>query len=388
MARQISRRTLLRGAGVGAFALGSAAVLPLFGTPDRRQDPATCTTADLSESDRRLIVSNWPEYIDPPEDGYVSTLQDFEAETGITVRYTADVNDNNEFFAKVINQLGACQPVDRDMFVLTDWAAARCIQMGWVQPIAAANVPNLHANLIDSLSGLAWDPEREFSAPWQAGLTGIAYNKKLVDKPVGSFSELVTRPDLKGRITLLTEMRDTMGFFLLMDGADPADFTDAQWQSAIERLREVKSARQVRAFTGNEYVQDLAAGNIAACEAWSGDVLAAGDPNIEFVVPEEGLMIWADNMLVPNKAEHLANAEKWIDFYFRPDVAAKLAAWVNYICPVQGAQEEMEKIDPDLASDPLIFPDDETLALTNSFMALEEFQMREYEGDFADVTGG
>ncbi|KAA1420554.1 spermidine/putrescine ABC transporter substrate-binding protein [Mumia zhuanghuii] len=382
----MSRRTLLRGAGGAAFLLGSAAVLPLFGTPDRRQDPAACAATDRS-SDGRLIVSNWPEYIDQPEDGYVTTMAEFEKETGITVSYTADVNDNNEFFAKVVNQLGACEPVNRDMFMLTDWAAARMIQMGWIQPLDPANVPNLHNNLISSLRDLSWDPERGYSAPWQAGLTGIAYNKAKV-KEVRSFDELLNRSDLKGRVTLLTEMRDTMGFMLLKNGADPADFTDDQWGVAMDDLRKSSDAGQIRAFTGNEYVQDLAAGNILACEAWSGDVLAAGDPNIEFVVPEEGLMIWADNMLIPNQAEHHANAEKWIDYYFRPDVAAKLAAYVNYICPVQGAQAEMEKIDPELAADPLIFPDDETLAKTNSFMALEEFQMREYEGDFADVTGG
>ncbi len=386
MVRQMSRRTLLRGAGGAAFLLGSAAVLPLFGTPDRRQDPAACAATDRS-SDGRLIVSNWPEYIDQPEDGYVTTMAEFEKETGITVSYTADVNDNNEFFAKVVNQLGACEPVNRDMFMLTDWAAARMIQMGWIQPLDPANVPNLHNNLISSLRDLSWDPERGYSAPWQAGLTGIAYNKAKV-KEVRSFDELLNRSDLKGRVTLLTEMRDTMGFMLLKNGADPADFTDDQWGVAMDDLRKSSDAGQIRAFTGNEYVQDLAAGNILACEAWSGDVLAAGDPNIEFVVPEEGLMIWADNMLIPNQAEHHANAEKWIDYYFRPDVAAKLAAYVNYICPVQGAQAEMEKIDPELAADPLIFPDDETLAKTNSFMALEEFQMREYEGDFADVTGG
>jgi spermidine/putrescine transport system substrate-binding protein len=146
----------------------------------------------------------------------------------------------------------------------------------------------------------------------------------------------------------------------------------------------------VRAFTGNEYIQDLAAGNILACEAWSGDVIQAqiDNPAIKFVVPEEGLVLWSDNMLVPNLAQHQANAELWMNYYYQPDVAAKLASWVNYICPVQGAQQEMEKIDPDLVDNPLIFPDDEMLAQTMSFMALDEQQTTRYEGEFADVTGG
>ena len=181
-----------------------------------------------------------------------------------------------------------------------------------------------------------------------------------------SFEELLTRDDLKGRISLLTEMRDTMGFMLKVTGADPDEFTEDEWHNALDKLESVVSAGQVRAFTGNEYIQDLAAGNIVACEAWSGDVIQAqfDNPAIKFVAPEEGLMLWSDNMLVPNLAEHQANAEAWMNYYYQPDVAAKLAAWVNYICPVQGAKEEMEKIDPDLVDNPLIFPDDETLSKT------------------------
>jgi spermidine/putrescine transport system substrate-binding protein len=217
----------------------------------------------------------------------------------------------------------------------------------------------------------------------------MAYNAQETGE-VKSFEELLTRSDLKGRITLLTEMRDTMGFMLKVVGADPEDFDDDDWHNAIDKLQSVVSAGQVRAFTGNEYIQDLAAGNIVACEAWSGDVIQAqvDNPDIKFVTPEEGLMLWSDNMLVPNLAEHQANAEAWMNYYYQPDVAAKLAAWVNYICPVEGAREEMEKLNPDLVDNPLIFPDEETLSKSMSFMALDEAQITQYEGEFSDVTGG
>ena len=201
--------------------------------------------------------------------------------------------------------------------MLTDWMAARVIQVGWIQKLDASNVPNLHDNIIDSLAAPAWDKNRDFSAPWQSGLTGIAYNKKKV-KEVKSFQELLTRPDLNGRVSLLTEMRDTMGFALLAVGADPGKFTDADWQKAIESMRKAKSDGQVRAFTGNDYVQDLSAGNILAAEAWSGDIANAGDDNLVWIPPEEGVMIWADNMLVPNLATHKINAEKWINYYYDP----------------------------------------------------------------------
>ncbi|TIC80496.1 spermidine/putrescine ABC transporter substrate-binding protein [Nocardioides sp. GY 10113] len=383
----MSRRTALRGGAGALLGLGSLAVLPAFGTPDRKQDPASCFAADVSDTDRKLVVSNWPAYIDEDGKKYVSTLTQFEKDFGIDVSYTADVNDNLEFFAKVVNQLGACETTKRDMFMLTDWMAARMLQVGWIQPLDKSRVPNLDANLIDSLRGVGWDPERNYSAPWQSGLSGIAYNKEKV-KEVRSFEELLSRPDLKGRISLLTEMRDTMGLTLLSQGADPASFTDTEWDNAIDRLRKARSDGQVRAFTGNEYIQDLAAGNIVACEAWSGDVAAAEDPNLVFVTPEEGQMIWSDNMLIPNLATHQSNAEDWINYYYDPEVAAKLAAYVWYICPVKGAQEAMEKVDPSLVDNPLIFPTAEMMATTHSFMALEEFQIRAYEGDFADVIGG
>lgn len=381
----VDRRTVMKGVG-GLAALGASGfLLTRFDTPDQKQDPATCTTADLSESDKKLVFSNWPEYIDEDDGDYVSTLTQFEKDTGIEVRYTADVNDNNEFFAKVKNQLGSCASSKRDLFALTDWMAARMIQVGWIQKLDASKVPNLHANIIDSLKSPEWDPRREYSAPWQSGLTGIAYNKAKVGE-IKSFSELITRDDLKGRVSLLTEMRDTMGFMLLIQGADPENFTDAQWQKAIDDLTKARSDGQFRSFTGNDYVQDLAAGNILACEAWSGDIANAGDENLVWIPPEEGIMIWADNMIIPNLASHQANAEKWIDYYYEPEVAAKLAAYNSYICPVKGAQEAMEQVDPEQVDNDLIFPSAETLSKTHRFMALDEATMRTYEGDFNDVT--
>ncbi|NYD42394.1 polyamine ABC transporter substrate-binding protein [Nocardioides panaciterrulae] len=386
----LSRRGLLRGAGGVAFAGASLAALklPFFAVDGAQQVPANCRATDVSAQDKQLVISNWPGYIDPRKKA-TSTFQVFEDRTGISVSYTDDINDNAEFYAKVKNQLSACQTIDRDMIILTDWMAARMIGLGWIQPLDKKKVPNLHANLIDPLRNKPWDPDERFHAPWQSGLTGIAYNASMV-KEVGSFEDLITRSDLSGRITLLSEMRDTMGFMLKIVGANPEKFTPTQWGQAIDKLDAAVQGGQVRSFTGNEYIQDLAAGNIVACEAWSGDViqLQFDNPDIKFVTPEEGLSLWSDNMMVPNQATHEANAEAWINYYYEPEVAAKLAAWVNYICPVKGAQQEMEKIDPSLVDNQLIFPDDSMLSVTWGFMALDDKQIVEYERDFANVTGG
>jgi spermidine/putrescine transport system substrate-binding protein len=388
MAR-MSRRTLLKGAGAAAFLGGSAAVLPLFELQGAKQTPQTCPSTDLSASEKELIISNWPAYIDP-RNNPDSTYAVFQDETGIEVSYTDDVNDNIEFFGKIVNQMRACEPIDRDMFMLTDWMAARMINLGWLQKLDHANLPNVEANILPALRSPPWDPNRDYSVPWQSGLTGIAYNASVTD-PVGSFSELLTRSDLKGRVTVLTEMRDTMLFMLLVVGADPLNFTDDDWANALDELTGAVSDGQIRAFTGNEYLRGLKSGDIAACEAWSGDVIQAqfDDPNIKFVRPEEGLSAWSDNMLVPNLADHKANAEEWMNYYYDPMVAAKLAAWVNYICPVAGAQEAMEKVDPSLVDNPLIFPTPEDLEGAKTMMPLTESQTQTYENDWTNLlTGG
>ena len=378
----VSRRAVLQGAGVTAFGIGSVAALklPFFAVAPAEVEAGACIGDDLSETQKEVIISNWPGYIDPRKKA-TSTVSVFQDRTGITVDYTDDVNDNNEFYAKVKNQLGSCEPINRDMMMLTDWMAAKMIGLGWIQPLDKAKVPNLHANLIEPLRKRQWDPDGTYHAPWQTGLTGIAYNAAKVGE-VRSFTELLTRSDLKGRVTLLTEMRDTMGFMLRLEGADPEDFSSGDWANAFDRLEKVVDSGQLRGFTGNDYVKGLMNGDIVACEAWSGDVIQAqfDNPDIKFVVPEEGLALWSDNMLVPNGATHKANAEDWVNYFYEPEVAARLAAWVNYICPVKGAREEMEKIDPSLVDNQLIFPDDESLADAFGFMPLDGAQEVAYEG--------
>lgn len=383
----LSRRGFLRGAGISAFALGSGGLLAACGTEGTGQTEASCRSTDLSDTEKKLVFSNWPLYID--EKGKrLPTLEDFEKQSGIDVTYNTDVNDNNEFFAKVRNQLGACEPTERDLFVLTDWMAARMIGLGWLQELDKANLPNVEANLVDSLRSPSWDPDRTHSVPWQSGLTAIAYNAKYTGE-ISSFEELVTRADLKGKIALLTEMGDTMGFVLKMTGADPDDFTEDEWATALDRLEQIVASGQVRQFTGNDYTRPLNRGDIVACEAWSGDVILMqyDNPDIKFVTPTEGMSLWSDNMLVPNKATHKTNAEKLMNYYYDPEVAARLAAWVNYICPVKGAQEAMAEIDEELVDNPLIFPTSDDLAGTFSFMSLDAKTREQYEKEFNQVIG-
>ena len=393
--RGLSRRGFLRGASVSALAVGTPGLLAACGTEGAKQTAESCVSKDLSSTQKALNWSNWPSYIDEKvqkvngkKETVLPTVQAFEDATGIAVTYNTDVNDNNEFFAKVRNQLAECEPTGRDLFVLTDWMAARMVELGWLQKLDHANMPNVDKNLVANLQSPAWDPNRDYSVPWQSGLTGIAYNAKYTGE-VGSMEELLTRSDLKGKISLLSEMNDTMAFMLKIVGADPTKFTEDQFNEALDKLQGYVDSGQIRRFTGNDYIRDLNAGNIAACEAWSGDVILMqyDNPDIKWVVPEEGLSLWSDNMLVPNQASHKANAETLMNYYYDPAVAARLAAWVNYICPVDGAQQEMEKIDPSLVDNPLIFPTPDFLADAFAFMPLDEKTREQYETDFSKVIG-
>ncbi len=384
-----SRRSMLRGAGLAGMALGGSSLLAACGTEGAQIQSGECQSTDLSDEEKSIVFSNWIGYVDPVKRPDTSTLEKFQEESGITVEYqNGDVNDNESFFAKVSPQLQACRSTGRDVFVVTDYMAARMIELGWIQKLDHENMPNVNANMIDFLKSPQWDPKREYSVPWQSGMTGICYNSELTD-PVTSFEDLLTRPDLKGKVELLTEMRDTMLFLLLMEGGNPEDFTAEEYTTAIERLQGVVDSGQIRRFSGNDYVDDMKSGDIVACEAWSGDVInLLGGGKYKWVPPEEGFAIWTDNMLVPNKAEHKTNVETMMDFYYDPVNAAKLSAWNYYFCPVAGAQEEIAQFDKSAAESEFIFVDDQTLESGYMFMALDDQQERDFQRQFNEVISG
>lgn len=315
------------------------------------------------------------------------TLDAFTKETGIKVNYFEDVNSNEEYFGKVRNQLANDQSIGRDLTVLTDWMAARMIGLDWLQEIDEANIPNM-SNLRETLQEVAFDLERMFSLPWQSGMTGIGVNPTAVDKEITSINDLFDEA-LAGRVTMLSEMRDTMGLVMAGMGIDPLDHTFEEYQEAIAKVQKAVDDGQIRQFTGNEYAEDLAAGNIAAAIAWSGDIiqLQFDNPDLQFVVPDEGSLLWSDNMLIPINAEHKANAEALMNYYYRPEAAAELAAWVNYITPVEGAKDAMGDIDEELVDNELIFPPEELLGNTFDFKPLSEDEDREYQSAFQAVIG-
>jgi spermidine/putrescine transport system substrate-binding protein len=336
------------------------------------------------EASGDLVISNWPFYIDK------QTVPDFEKETGISVDYTEDVNDNNEFFGKVQPQLENGEAGGRDIMVVTDWMAEKMYELGYLQNMDQDAIAPAKENLVDSLASPDFDPEREFSMPWQAGMTGLVVNTELAPD-VTSINDLFD-PKYKGKVTMLTEMRDTVALVMKADGVDPADASTEDWLAAIDKIGAAAEDGQIRKFTGNDYTRDLANGDAVAVIGWSGDAvqLQADNPEIQFVMPDEGCMIWGDNMVIPVGAPNPAATYEWINYVYEPENQAQIANYNYYFTPVDGTQEVLEEEGSDAAESDLVFPDDEFTAdcSTQTSPPGDEEEVQEVEQAFQDVITG
>ena len=358
---ELNRRTVLK---AGAIA-GAAAFLAACGTSGSSSAPSESTDGTDSPSSE-INFANWTYYIDVDEGVDTATadtsesLRRFKEKYGTRVNYQEVLLDNDEFFGTIKAPLEAGQDTGWDIVTPTTWMAKKIVDLGWAEKFDKANMPNFVANLADEFKGRAADPGNDYLAPWQSLMTGLGVNTKKTAR----FTTVSGLWDatLKGKVVLLTELRDTVGLVMLGNGADPSMPTRATFDAAIKTLEDAIASEQVRKLSGQGYTELLINDAAYAAIAWSGDVgiIQADKPELEFIVPDEGGMYATDNMLIPKGAKNKYTAELWIDFYYQPEIAAVVEAYVQYICPVKGAAEEITKIDPALATNPLIFPDDET----------------------------
>jgi spermidine/putrescine transport system substrate-binding protein len=374
------------GLGLGLAACGTGGTASGGGSAGGAPQAAE----DRSEQEKELNWANWTLYLDLAEDGTTyPTLEAFQEQTGITVTYSEDIDGNDSFYGRVQGQLANGDDIGQDIVVLTDWMAGRMIRLGYTQELDEANIPNKE-NVLDNLADVDFDPGRAHSLPWQSGFAGIAWNKEELPDGLRSVSDLWT-PELKGRVEVLDEMRDTIGLIMMEQGVDiSGDWSEEDFGKALEELEKQVASGQIRQVVGNSYKEDLVSGDALAVVGWSGDItqinFESGD-KWEFAIPDAGGTLWTDNMMVPVGSPHKTNAETLMNYYYDPEVAAQVAAWVNYICPVKGAQEAMVEIDPELAENPYIFPTEEFLSNVKVFRSLSSDEETEFTTQFQEVIG-
>jgi len=372
---KVSRRSVLAGAGAVA---GAGAL-------------ASCGFGGGSDSSNAVRWGNWPLYLDVDDSGKkYPTLEAFTKETGIDVKYFEDYNDNDEFFGKVQAQLKLGKDIGYDLVCPTDWMSARWIRLGYTQKFDAANIPNA-SNILDTLASPSFDPKREQSLTWQGIMGGFGWNTAKNPKGVRTLDDLFS-PGNKGKIVVLSEMRDTVGIILRSQGVSLQTVTEDQFMNAVDFLAKKIADGWIRGVKGNEYAEDLTSGDATAVIGWSGDMFILKSENegkFDFAIPESGGTISGDNMMIPSTvtAEAKASAEKLINYYYEPSVAAEVAAYVNYVCPVKGAQAEMEKIDPELAKSEFIFPSAKTMANLSVFRSLTPTEETTWTEAFQKAAG-
>ena len=383
----LTRRHILKRGAAGALSVSALAYLAACGTDEpsggdqKASEEKAIPNGKIADA---LYFANWPLYIDEKR----SALKSFQDKYGTKVKYVEEVNDNDQFFGKVRQQYEQGNSGGRDLHVVTDWMADRMIRLGYVQKFDKSTMPNANANLIERLKSPPFDAKREFSMPWQSGLTGIIYRKDKVKRTPKSVDDLFN-PAYKGKVTFLTEMRDSVGVVTAWQGGDPEKASVDEFMKAIDKLQEEVDSGQIRGFTGNEYLKDIPKGDSWIILGWSGDAvqLKADNPSIDFVLPESGGMLWTDNMQIPVGAPHAFTAEKFIDYVYQPEVQAPIEAYVNYICPVNGTKEVIAKTDKELAKNPLIFPDEAFLADTHIFRGLKPDEETELNDAFQKLIG-
>ena len=389
--RTYTRRDMLRHLTVGAGALTLAACgIQGSETPSPGDEEETDELTTTSKNGE-LNFANWPAYIDKLK-GESPTLADFEAATGIKVNYKEVINDNVEFFATIRQPLAEGQAIDWDLVVLTDWVISKMVRLGYLETLDHSLLSNFAANTGTIYKDPSYDPKNAHSVPWQSGITGIAYNTELTGRDTTSLMDLFD-PAFKGKVGMLTEMRDTMNFALLALGIDPVTATTEDAREAQKMLLEQRDQGIVRKYYGNDYLQPLASGDLALCMAWSGDVLGktlSGDSKLKFVVPDEGGNLFVDCMAIPQNAANPIDAHEMMDFVYQPEIAAQMTAWINYISPVPAAKPILEKAKDSysrqVAASPLVFPTPDMEARLNGYKDLDEDEEAEWQGLFDEVT--
>lgn len=313
----------------------------------------------------KLVVYNWGEYIDP------EVLTMFEEETGIDIVYE-EFETNEILYPKISS--GA---IAYDVICPSDYMIQRMIENDLLSEINFDNIPNLKNIGKQYLErSRQFDPENKYSVPYCWGTVGILYNKMMVDEPVDSWS-ILWDPKYKDNILMQDSVRDAFGVTLKYLGYSLNSIDLDELTEAKNLLIEQKPLVQAYVI---DQVRDKMIGNEAALGViYSGEAIYTQkeNPNLEYVIPKEGSNIWIDSWVIPKNAEHKENAEKFINFLCRPDIALMNFEYITYSTPNEAARELIE--DESIRSSEIAFPD------LSKYDNLETFQ---YLGTEADQVYG
>ena len=387
-----SRRDFLGRAGRGAGLLAAGGLLAACesGLSDPT-DPGTSVDAAPIDWDQwwrtkretgRLDFANWPYYIDFTR-GDRQSLSLFTEETGINVKYFHTIEGNASFMEEIEPYLEAGLAPFYDLIVMTNGPeVSKLISSGYLTPLDHTRLVNFDEHASELVRDPAWDPANRYSVAWQSGITGVAYRPEAVEAlghvPT-NLSDLFD-PALRGRVGMMNDLQDLGNTALLSIGVEPADSKERHWVKAADALREQRASGVVAGYYDQSYLGALLRGDVWISQAWSGDIFQQQQlgREIEFFVPEEGAMFWTDNMMIPRNAKHPVDAMTFMDFVYRPDVAAMIADWVWYVCPVPAAERIIaRRFDhPEVANSPLVFPSAESMGPAGPFR-----EYRVFEGD-------
>ena len=384
-ASRSNRRRFLGGgaAAAAAFALGPAFLAACGSSSTTSSSSSSAPPPDDGKpASGTLRISNWPLYM---ADGFVAG---FQTKSGLTVDYKEDFNDNEQWFAKNKDPLSRKQDIGADLVVPTQFMALRLKQLGWLNEISDTRVPN-KKNLRPDLLNDKSDPGRKYTAPYMTGMVGLAYNKAATGRPITKIDDLWD-PKFKGKVSLFSDMQDGLGMIMTSQGGDVTDPSTDSVQKAVDLVKEQKDKGQIRRFTGNDYADDLAAGNLVIAQAYSGDVvqLQADNPDLDFVIPESGGDWFIDTQTIPYTTQNQHAAEAWIDYVYDRANYAKLVAFTQYVPVLSDMTDELNKIDPKLAANPLINPPQAYIDKLHTWAALTDEQTQQFNTSYAAVTGG
>jgi spermidine/putrescine transport system substrate-binding protein len=390
--RRFSRRDMLKYAGMGAGALGLNALLAacgVSGTKATKSPGASPSASELAKiyGDGKpagvLNFANWEDYIDVDEKGNSPTLEQFTKDTGIKVNYKTVIPDNDPFLAKLIPVLQAGQDSGYDLMAITNGGPfERLIKLGFVQPLDHKFLPNFAQYADPAVKNPSYDPGNTYSVAWQSGFTIIGYNSKVVDPPPTGFGDLLN-PKYKGKVGMFANVYDLPCPALAHLGFDVQKSTPDQWKKAAELLTKQRDDGIVRDYYDQSYIDKLESGDIVISQAWSGDLFIAaaskdlggdGFPEIKAAIPQEGGILWTDNMCIPIRAQHPVDAIMLMNYVYQPTVAAQLADFIWYVSPVPAAKDVVlnDLDDPDVANSPLVFPSAADLATSHKYRVFKD----------------